>query len=79
MKNVILYSSPTCHYCHMAKDFFAEHNILYTEKDVASDSEARKEAIQKSRQMGVPVIDIDGEIVVGFAKLRLEKLLDITA
>lgn len=79
MKNVTLYSSPTCHYCHMAKDFFAEHNIPYTEKDVASDSEARKEAIQKSRQMGVPVIDIDGEIVVGFAKLRLEKLLDITA
>lgn len=79
MKKVILYSSPTCHYCHMAKDFFEENKIEYIDKDVASDGEARKEAILKSRQMGVPVIDIDGEIVVGFAKLRLQKLLDIAS
>lgn len=77
MKNVIIYSTPTCHFCHMAKDFFKENNIAYTEKDAASDMAARKEAITKSGQMGVPVIDIDGKIVIGFNEPKLRELLGI--
>lgn len=64
-------------YCKIAKAFFKEHNIAYEEKDVASDIEAREVMISKSNQMGVPVIDIDGQIVVGFDKEELSKLLDI--
>ena len=66
MKKVIIYSTPTCHYCHLAKDYFMEHNIAYTEYDVAADLKKRQEMVEKSDQMGVPVIDIDGQIVVGF-------------
>ena len=58
MKNVSIYSTPSCHFCHMAKDFFKEKNIAYTEFDVASDLAKRKEMIEKSGQMGVPVIII---------------------
>jgi len=61
----------------MAKDFFKEHNVEYTEKNAAADLEAQKEMIEKSHQMGVPVIDVDGEIVVGFDKPRLMELLNI--
>jgi glutaredoxin 3 len=66
MKNIIIYSTPTCHYCHMAKEYMKAHNIAYTEHDVASDLERRKEMIDKSGQMGVPVIDIEGKILIGF-------------
>lgn len=78
MANVIIYSTPTCPYCNMAKDFFKEHDVAYTEKNAAEDLEAQKEMIEKSHQMGVPVIDIDGEIVIGFDKPRLMELLNIT-
>lgn len=77
MKNVTIYSTPTCHFCHMAKEYFKENNVAYTEYDVASDMEKRKEMIEKSGQMGVPVIDIDGEITVGFDKPRIVGLLAI--
>lgn len=77
MKNVIIYSTPTCHFCHMAKNFFKENNVAYTEKDAASDLTARKEAVKKSGQMGVPVIDIDGQIVIGFNEPKLRELLGI--
>lgn len=76
-KKITIYTTPTCHFCHMAKDFFDENNITYTEKDASSDLEARKEAIQKSGQMGVPVIDIDGEIIVGFDENRIKGLLGL--
>ena len=75
MKNVIIYSTPTCHFCHLAKDFFKEKNIAYTEYDVKSDLEKRKEMLEKSGQMGVPVIIIDNEITVGFDKPRIVGLL----
>ena len=75
MKNVTIYSTPTCHFCHMAKDFFTANSIVYTEYNVASDLEKRKEMIEKSGQMGVPVIVIDGEITVGFDKPRIVGLL----
>ena len=78
MKTVHIYSSPTCHFCHMAKDFFAENNIQFTDHDVATDPSAIQEAIAKSGQMGVPVIDVDGNIIVGFNEPELKRLLEIS-
>ncbi len=78
MHTVTIYTTPTCVYCKMTKDFFKEHNVQYEEKDVVADDKAREEMIQKTGQMGVPAIDIDGEIVVGFDEARLRKLLEIT-
>ena len=66
MKNIIIYSTPTCHFCNMAKEYMKANNIAYTEHNVASDLEKRKEMIDKSGQMGLPVIDIEGKIIVGF-------------
>ncbi len=76
-KVVTIYSTPTCHFCHMAKEFFKENNIAYTEHDVASDLEQRKLMIEKSGQMGVPVIIIGDELTVGFDQSKVAKLLDI--
>ena len=76
-KQVTIYSTPTCHFCHMAKDFFGANNIAFTDHDVMRDLEMRKEMVQKSGQMGVPVIDVGGEIVVGFDEPRLRQLLAI--
>jgi len=78
MKTVIIYSSPTCHFCHLAKEFFTANNIQFTDHDVATDPNAIKEAVEKSGQMGVPVIDIDGEIILGFDETKLRELLGIT-
>ena len=77
MKTVTIYSSPTCHFCHLAKDFFITHNIAFTDHDVATDPNAIKDAVAKSGQMGVPVIDIDGNIVVGFDEPEIKRLLEI--
>lgn len=77
MKNVTIYSTPTCHFCHMAKDFFTSHSIPFTDYNVATDLEKRKEMVEKSGQMGVPVIVIDGELTVGFDQPRIAKLLGI--
>ena len=75
MKNVIIYTTQTCVYCKMAKEYFIENNIEYEEKDVAIDSEASEEMIKKTGQLGVPRIDIDGEIIIGFDKEKIENLL----
>jgi glutaredoxin-like YruB-family protein len=74
---VKIYSTPSCHFCHMAKDYFKENNIAYTEYDVASDMEKRKEMVSKSGQMGVPVIIIGDTLTVGFDKPKLAKLLGL--
>ena len=66
MKNVTIYSTPTCHFCKAAKEFFAEKNVAFTNYDVATDAEKRAEMIQMTGQLGVPVIVIDGEAMVGF-------------
>jgi len=76
-KKIIIYSTPTCVYCVMAKDFFKKHNVHYVEKNVAVDEAAREEMVNKSHQMGVPVIDINGEIFVGFNRVDLEKALEL--
>lgn len=75
MANVIIYSTPTCVYCKMAKDFFAKNKIAYEERDVQSDLAARKEMFDKTHQMGVPVIMVNGKVIVGFDKGALEKEL----
>ena len=75
--NIIIYSTPTCVYCKMAKDFFAKNKITYKEFNVGEDLKAREEMVGKSHQLGVPVIDIDGEIFVGFNRSELAKALDI--
>ncbi len=77
MKNVTIYSTPTCHFCQMAKEFFKTHNIQYTEHNVATDLEKRKEMIEKTHQMGVPVIDIDGKIIIGFEERTLAQALGV--
>ena len=77
MHNVTIYSTPSCHFCHIAKEFFKEKNITFTDFDVASDTEKRKEMVEKSGQMGVPVIQIDNDLVVGFNKPVISKLLGV--
>ena len=77
MAQVTIYSTPTCVYCNAAKKFFAQNNITYTEHDVAADMEKRKEMIEKSGQMGVPVIVIDSEMIIGFNQPKIKQLLGI--
>ena len=74
---VTIYSTPTCHFCHAAKEFFGANGVTFTEHNVASDLEKRKEMITKSGQMGVPVITVDNSLVVGFDEPRLRELLAV--
>ncbi|MBS3903053.1 MAG: glutaredoxin family protein [Anaplasmataceae bacterium] len=78
MSQVIIYSTPTCVYCKAAKDYFSQNNIAYTEHNVAEDEKALEEMQNKSGQFGVPVIDINGTIVVGFDKPAIAKLLKLS-
>lgn len=77
MSKVTIYSTPTCVYCKMAKEFFAKNNVAYEEHDVASDMKAREDMVNKSHQLGVPVIDIDNNIVIGFDQKTIEGLLGL--
>ena len=77
MKPVTIYSTPTCHFCHMTKDYLTAHNVPFTDYDVAHDLAKRQEMIQKSGQMGVPVIYVGDELVMGFDEDRLRELLNI--
>ena len=77
MSQVTIYTTPSCVYCRMAKQFFQENSVNYEEKNVATDTEARDAMITKSGQMGVPVIEVDGKIVIGFDQPRLKELLNI--
>jgi glutaredoxin-like YruB-family protein len=74
---VTIYSTPTCHFCHAAKEFFTANNVTFTDHNVATDLPKRQEMIQKSGQMGVPVIYVGDELVVGFDEDRLKQLLRI--
>ena len=78
MANVSIYTTPSCVYCKKTKDFFKEHNIEFSEFDVTTDTAKRDEMIQNSGQMGVPVIDVDGTMVVGFDEPKLRELLNIS-
>ena len=74
---VTIYSTPTCHFCHAAKDFFTENKVAFTDYNVATDLPKRQEMIQKSGQMGVPVIYVGDRMVVGFDEGQLRQLLKI--
>lgn len=77
MSQVTVYSTKTCHFCHLAKDFFTEHNVAFTEHDVALDLEKRKEMLDLTGQMGVPVITIDDTVIVGFNEPKIREILKI--
>lgn len=72
---VSIYTTPTCSYCRMAKDYFRQNHIPFTEYNVASDMRRADEMVRKSGQMGVPVIDVHGRIIVGFNKPEVERAL----
>lgn len=74
---VIIYSTPTCGFCSRAKDFFRKNKVKYKEFNVAVNSKAREDMIHKSGQLGVPVIDANGKVVVGFDEPLLRKLLKV--
>lgn len=77
-KKVTIYSTPTCHFCNMAKEYFKANGVAYDSFDVASDAEKRAEMMQKSGQLGVPVIQIEDKIIIGFNKPKIAELLGIT-
>lgn len=76
-KEVVIYSTASCHFCHAAKEFFAEKGITYTDHNVGEDLEKRKEMIEMTGQMGVPVIHIGDDVVVGFDQKKVSELLGI--
>lgn len=77
MKEVTIYTTPTCGYCKMAKEYFAANNVNFTEYNVGTDLEKRKEMIERSGQMGVPVIFVGDDMTVGFDKPKLAGLLGL--
>lgn len=77
MANIKVYSTPTCSYCLTLKAFLREKGIVFEEVDVSQDERAAREMIEKSGQMGIPVVEIDGQIVVGFDKAKISQLLKI--
>lgn len=79
MKEVTIYTTPTCHFCQMAKEFFAEKGVPYTGFDVAADPQKREEMIQLTGQLGVPVIKIGEDIMVGFDRQKIADKLGIAA
>ncbi len=76
-KTVTIYSTPSCHFCHAAKDFFSENNVAFTDFDVASDLTKRQEMIEMTGQMGVPVIRIGDDVVVGFDEAKVKELIGV--
>ncbi len=77
MATVTMYTTPTCVYCKMAKAFFKENNIAYSEVNVVEDQKGLEDMVKKSGQMGVPVIDVDGKIFVGFDKPGIAQALGL--
>jgi glutaredoxin-like YruB-family protein len=75
MAKVIVYSTNTCPYCVMAKQWLKEKKVEFDDVNVGMDQEKAREMIKKSGQMGVPVIDIDGEIIIGFDRPKMENTL----
>ena len=76
-KKVKVYSTPTCPFCTRAKQFLKDNNVAFEDIDVSESQEVAQEMIDKSGQMGVPVLDIDGEIIVGFDKDRITEKLGL--
>lgn len=76
-KAVTIYSTPTCHFCHAAKEFMTENKVEFTDIDVSTDAEKRQEMIEMTGQMGVPVIRIGDDVIVGFDEAKAKELLEI--
>ncbi|MFA6603560.1 MAG: glutaredoxin domain-containing protein [Patescibacteria group bacterium] len=76
-KTVTVYSTPTCPYCKMAKAYLEEHQVSFKNIDVSTDREAAAVMVEKSGQMGVPVLDIEGQIIVGFDKEAIAQALEL--
>lgn len=74
---VTVYSTPTCPFCHMVKDYLKQHKIEFKDVNVAEDQKAAMEMIRKSGQQGVPVTDVDGTIIVGFDRESLDRALKL--
>jgi len=77
MTKVKIYSTPTCQFCKRAKEFFKKHNVEYEDVNVAENEKSRDEMVEKSGQMGVPVIEIGDKIIVGFDEQELKKALKV--
>jgi len=76
-KTVTVYSTPTCAFCHMAKEYFTQNNVAFTDHNVATDLEKRQEMLELTGQMGVPVIKIGDDIVIGFDQGHIAELLGL--
>jgi glutaredoxin 3 len=76
-KRIIIYSTPTCPFCIRAKQFLKDNNIAFEDVDVSSNEQAASVMIEKSGQMGVPVLDIDGQVIVGFDKEKIKNALGL--
>ncbi len=74
---VIVFSTPTCSYCNMAKQYFRQKNVKYVDVDVSRDAAAARDMVRRSGQMGVPVIDIGGKVIVGFNRQKIDQLLGL--
>lgn len=77
MKKVIIYSTPTCPWCKLAKEFLTKNSVVFEDKNIAGNQKLAQEMIDKSGQMGVPVIAIEEEIVIGFDQKKISELLEI--
>jgi len=75
--NVTVYSTPACSWCQAAKEHLQAHNVPFDDIDVSADMQRAREMVERSGQYGVPVLDIDGEIIVGFDRTRINALLGI--
>ncbi len=76
-KKVEIYSTPTCHFCHMAKEWLTEKNIPFVDYNVAENMDKRKEMVEMTGQLGVPVIKIEDNLMVGFNQEQMAKLLGV--
>lgn len=77
MNTIKIYTTPSCAYCKMAKDYFKSKNLSYNEYDVSRDIVRQKEMIEKTQQFGVPVIEVNGKIIIGFDKSKINEYLGI--
>jgi len=77
MANIKIYTTPSCAFCKQAKEYFKSKGLEYEEYDVSTDTDKQKEMIDKTGQFGVPVIEIDGKIVIGFDKAKIDELLKL--
>lgn len=74
---VIVFSTPTCSYCNMAKQYFRSKNVRFRDVDVSQDAAAARDLVRRTGQMGVPVIDIGGKLIVGFDRPKINQLLGL--